>query len=184
MVTLLNGNIFRLTGPLWGEFTNHRWIPPTKAGLMFSLICATTTNGWVNNRDAGDLRRHRSHYGVTVMWVFFGFSWRWVAGRFLVCSSWQTDTASTASRPVSIVSHYDTHRVRLIGCQLYLLSWEICRCGVEYVTNVQLVHYKHSWFTTLKLLASLSIKPTLLSSICQRHSKFRHRVTKYLNKDI
>ena len=25
-----NGNIFRLTGPSWGEFTGHRWIPLTK----------------------------------------------------------------------------------------------------------------------------------------------------------
>ena len=24
-------------------------------------------NAWVNNRDAGDLRRHRSHYDATVM---------------------------------------------------------------------------------------------------------------------
>ena len=34
--------------------------------LMFSLICPWT-NGWVNNRDAGDLRRHHDHYDVTVM---------------------------------------------------------------------------------------------------------------------
>ena len=34
--------------------------------LMFSLICAWT-NGWVNSRDAGDLRLHRAHYDVTVM---------------------------------------------------------------------------------------------------------------------
>ena len=34
--------------------------------LMFSLICARI-NGWVNNREAGDLRRHRGHYGVSVM---------------------------------------------------------------------------------------------------------------------
>ena len=34
--------------------------------LMFSLICVWT-NGWVNNREAGDLRRHRAHYDVTVM---------------------------------------------------------------------------------------------------------------------
>ena len=26
-----NGNIFRVTGPLWGEFTGRRWIPRTKA---------------------------------------------------------------------------------------------------------------------------------------------------------
>ena len=34
--------------------------------LMFSLICAWT-KGWVNNREAGDLRRHRTHYDVSVM---------------------------------------------------------------------------------------------------------------------
>ena len=31
MMTSSNGSIFRFTGPLWGEFTSHRWIPPTKA---------------------------------------------------------------------------------------------------------------------------------------------------------
>ena len=37
-----------------------------RGALMFSLIC-TWMNGWVNNREAGDLRRHRTHYDVTVM---------------------------------------------------------------------------------------------------------------------
>ena len=47
----------------------NQWIPNTKAsdaGLMISLICAWT-NGWANNWDACDLRRHRAHYDVTVM---------------------------------------------------------------------------------------------------------------------
>ena len=30
-MTSSNGNIFRVTGPLWGESTGHRWIPLTKA---------------------------------------------------------------------------------------------------------------------------------------------------------
>ena len=30
-MTSSNGNIFRVTGPLWGKFTCHRWIPLTKA---------------------------------------------------------------------------------------------------------------------------------------------------------
>ena len=34
--------------------------------LRFSLICAWT-NSWVNNRGAGDLRRHCVHYDVTAM---------------------------------------------------------------------------------------------------------------------
>ena len=30
MMTSSNGNFFRVTGPLCGEFTGHRWIPLTK----------------------------------------------------------------------------------------------------------------------------------------------------------
>ena len=37
--------------------------------LIFSLICAWT-NGWVNNRDAVDLRRHCAHCDVIVMCLF------------------------------------------------------------------------------------------------------------------
>ena len=37
-----------------------------RGALMFSLIYARI-NGWVNNGEAGDLRRHRAHYDVTVM---------------------------------------------------------------------------------------------------------------------
>ena len=70
MMTSSNGSIFRVTGHLCGEFTGHRWIPRTKGqwrgALMFSLICSWI-NGWVNNHEAGDLRRHRAHYDVTVI---------------------------------------------------------------------------------------------------------------------
>ena len=31
MMTSSNGNIFRVAGPLCGEFTGHRWIPRTRA---------------------------------------------------------------------------------------------------------------------------------------------------------
>ena len=34
--------------------------------LMFSLIFVWI-NGWVNNREAGDLRRYRAHYDVILM---------------------------------------------------------------------------------------------------------------------
>ena len=38
MVTSSNGNTFRVTGPLWGERTGHRWIPFTKASEA-GLLC-------------------------------------------------------------------------------------------------------------------------------------------------
>ena len=31
LMTSLNGNVFRVTGPLWGESIGHRWIPLTNA---------------------------------------------------------------------------------------------------------------------------------------------------------
>ena len=37
---------------------------------MFSLIFAWIY-GWVNNRESGDLRRHRAHYDVIVMIYIF-----------------------------------------------------------------------------------------------------------------
>ena len=37
-----------------------------RGALMFSLICARI-NGWVNNGEAGNSRRHRAHYDVMVM---------------------------------------------------------------------------------------------------------------------
>ena len=37
-----------------------------RGALMFSLIRGWI-DGWVNNREAGDLRRHRLHYDVTAM---------------------------------------------------------------------------------------------------------------------
>ena len=57
-----NGNIFRVTGPLWGDHQS-RVDSPNKDqwrwALMFSLTCSWT-NGWANNRDAGDFRRNRA----------------------------------------------------------------------------------------------------------------------------
>ena len=84
MMTSSNGNMFRVTGFCEGI---HRWLlgihrspmstPHTdqwRGALMFSFICAWT-NGWVNNQDAGDLRLHRSHYDITLMWRRIVIQW-------------------------------------------------------------------------------------------------------------
>ena len=49
---------------VWGIHRSHKsqW----RGALMFSLICVWI-NGWVNNGEAGDLRRYHAHYDVTVM---------------------------------------------------------------------------------------------------------------------
>ena len=44
----------------------------SRGALMFSLICSWI-NDWVNNREAGEMRRHPGHYDVNVM-----HHWFWV----------------------------------------------------------------------------------------------------------
>ena len=61
---------YRVTGHVRGihrSLVNSPHKGQWRGALMFSLICAWI-NGWINNREAGDLRRHRDHYNVTVMW--------------------------------------------------------------------------------------------------------------------
>ena len=58
-----------------------------RGALMFSLICALT-NVWVNNRYAGDWRRHRAHCDATVMVTWCRNAW-WTVSRnyiaFFLC---------------------------------------------------------------------------------------------------
>ena len=69
-MTSSNGNIFCLTGPLWGESTQSLVNSPHKGqrrgAWIFSFIC-TWTNRWGSNRDAGDLRCCHAHYDITAM---------------------------------------------------------------------------------------------------------------------
>ena len=69
MMTSSNGDIFRVTGPLCGEFTGPGEFPaqrPVTRSFDVFLICARI-NDWVNKHEAGDLRHHRGHYDVNVM---------------------------------------------------------------------------------------------------------------------
>ena len=54
---------------VWGIHRSPVNSPPKgqwHGAFMFTLIC-TWINRWVNNREAGDLRRYRAHYDVIVM---------------------------------------------------------------------------------------------------------------------
>ena len=46
--------------PVTGEFPAQR--PVTRS---FDVLIYTWINGWVNNGEAGDLRRRRAHYDIT-----------------------------------------------------------------------------------------------------------------------
>ena len=51
-----------------------------RGALMFTLIWI---NGWVNNHEAGDLRRFRGHYDVSVMALLW-FALVWFSYEFLI----------------------------------------------------------------------------------------------------
>ena len=51
--------------PVPDEFPAQR--PVTRSFDVFFDLHPNKRLGWVNNGEAGDLRRHRAHYDVTVM---------------------------------------------------------------------------------------------------------------------
>ena len=60
-----------------------------RGALVFSLICAWT-NSWVNNRDAGDMRRHVAHHDVIVMTLTLNsYANRVLSWRQLCCHGWR-----------------------------------------------------------------------------------------------
>ena len=70
-MTSPNEKIFRVTGPLCGEFTGPGEFPAQRPvtrsfDVIFDL---RLNNGWINNRKAGGLRRYRAHYDVIVMYI-------------------------------------------------------------------------------------------------------------------
>ena len=65
-----------------------------RGDLMFSLICVWI-NGWVNNREAGDLRRYRAHDDVFVMeweclFVFRQIMLSYLSGYMLFLYFWDS----------------------------------------------------------------------------------------------
>ena len=66
MMTSSNGNIFRVTGPLCGEFTGDRWIPRTQRPVTRSFDVFFDLR--LNKRLSKPMLRHyRTHYDVIVM---------------------------------------------------------------------------------------------------------------------
>ena len=67
IITSSSGNIFRVTGPVWGEVTG--WFPSQRpVTRSFDVFFDLHLNHiWANHRDAGDLRRHCAHYDVNTI---------------------------------------------------------------------------------------------------------------------
>ena len=71
-----------------------------RGALMFSLICVWI-NDWVNNPEAGDFRRYRAHYDVTVM----------------TCTLWISVSISPST--ANIRQWIGSVLVQIIACRLF-----------------------------------------------------------------
>ena len=91
--------------PVSGEFPAQR--PVTRSFDAF-LICAWI-NAWVNNREAGDLRRYRAHYDVTVMSNDGSVSVMW--SRLLIVDK--------------LLTRFEFHQRQ--KCDIKKLVWRVCQ---------------------------------------------------------
>ena len=118
-----------------------------RGALMFSFIC-TWMNGWVNNREAGDLRRHRAHHDVIVLLYSF------------------------CSRPINeqnkLFEMYTTRIERWIMCiwnKKYLnITWDTLAVGLKFNLCPRFLTFTASkmllvWFTLpIKCIGSSEIR--------------------------
>ena len=128
-----------------------------RGALMFSSICFWI-NGWVNNREAGDLRRYRVHYDVIVMLRYYRS-----APVQRQASAW-TNAHSPPIEPLRTnVSEIQNHMWNILGwkyiknfaCEtLGCMCW--CTCMSRVTLDITLVHGgdlvplpllgAHSWY--------------------------------------
>ena len=134
--------ICAVNSPVPGEFTAQR---PVTRSFDVSLIYARI-NGWVNNGETGDLRRHRAHYDVIVMGFnyssMYNFNGSTSTNIFLIFNLDASEFLSTCCH--SLWSHNDSdtesyHQQTQINTDQYRLaglrnSW-ISNGAIKVVAN-------------------------------------------------
>ena len=132
--------------------------PPHKGqwrgALMFSLIYACM-NSWVNNREAGDLRRHRAHNHVTVMGMI----------RF--------DNASEtlSARLWTPVQEHWHFVPKACLCEYCLYHWNIACILLIYYHCFAVFKIKNSWFVIPNLMRSTCLATRMQLRDSKRKSK-------------
>ena len=108
-----------------------------RGALMFSLICVWI-NSWVNNREAGELRRNQAHYDVIVMrsTIISGHMWAsqlsersWLnilsdtesIQRHVITYSWHA-FCNTITSPCRSCQKGHVSEAKWICCEIYVLS--------------------------------------------------------------
>ena len=111
--------------------------------LMFSLLCAWT-NGWVNTLNAGDLRHHRTHCDVAVMYqCIFLWNHDFIVDYYVIHDV--DNTLNPASGVVTVC-----HQV----CCMYWGIWGVecvgvgCGCGWWWCGGDGVVELRVGWMVS------------------------------------
>ena len=124
-MTSSNGNIFRVTGPLCGEFTGHQWIPSTKASdvsfdLRLNKRLSKQSWSWWFGTPSRSLWRH--HYAMMhfVRYSMCHFcSEIWLLGCLSRNLDYQWDIILT---PITQLREHKTTAVRIYFCDSEVAS--------------------------------------------------------------
>ena len=118
-MTSSNGNIFRVTGPLCGEFTGHRWIPLTTASdaelWCFFDLC-------LSKRLSNQSRRRWYETPPRALWchcneaTFYSTQWHPVIQTSSIESHWRHGSTRWYRKPV------DTRTINDQGLSLHMTS--------------------------------------------------------------
>ena len=107
---------------------NSRHKGQWRGALMFFFICVWI-NGWVNNREAGDLRRHHGHHDVIMHGQYDG-CW---------CLAIQGLRASTAivlnMIDNNLNTNYSHNYVAFVLCNKFHYDIVAWRCGLDTVLD-------------------------------------------------
>ena len=186
MMTSSNGNILSRYWPfvrgIHRSPVNSSHKGQRRGALMFSLICVWI-NCWVNNREAGDLRRHRGHYGVTAMTI--PISAAAILMSVDVCHLIHSGTTKTLCsnwyKPTSIgtLIHICVYMYLINYLHLYLLQWMLVYffalwhlCLIEHTAGLILTSQQIRYCPKGKCYICIgnpaeNDRPTLGYNVCQ-----------------
>ena len=139
--------------------------------LIFSLICAWI-NGWVNNGEAGDLRRHRAHYDVTVMNFF---SLQLIMLKY--CTTCHVRSITYASLD-GFFSYFALAQM-IFSMRGYSVCSEFYSCGLMCVLGVCIGRWggggveMWGWVHNQNILGVVSIRKTVLPGVAIPMLKIR-----------
>ena len=172
-MTSSNGNIFRSTGHLCGEFTGHRWIPRTQRpvtrsidvffDLRFNRRLSKQSRCWWFKTPSRPLWRHCN--GVTQLYRHLAC---WATCLYFTITRYRYTTAFYSALPPSYCSHGRPMVATQILKALYVVIERLCSIVNERIAS-WLIYVENFMFVLICYYSALHIElidvgpPTLLT---------------------